>query len=115
MLRLLARLGRETPTAWWIVLLTVGPILGSFITEPAAMTICAMLLSRKFYALKPGPMLGYATLGLLFVAVSCSASAPVRGHSTDVPQSHPCAGWRQRPRHEWSGLRAAGPGTGRLR
>lgn len=70
MLRLLARIGRETPTAWWIVLLTVGPILGSFITEPAAMTICAMLLSRKFYALKPGPMLGYATLGLLFVAVS---------------------------------------------
>ena len=70
MLRLLARLGRETPTAWWIVLLTAGPVLGSFITEPAAMTICAMLLSRKFYALNPGPMLGYATLGLLFVAVS---------------------------------------------
>jgi len=69
-LRQLARLGRETPTAWWIVLLTVGPILGSFITEPAAMTICAMLLSRKFYALKPSPLLGYATLGLLFVAVS---------------------------------------------
>ncbi|HET6278645.1 MAG TPA: putative Na+/H+ antiporter [Candidatus Polarisedimenticolia bacterium] len=70
MLRLLARLGRETPTAWWIVLLTAGPILGSFITEPAAMTICALLLSRKFYALNPGPRLGYATLGLLFVAVS---------------------------------------------
>jgi hypothetical protein len=69
-LRLLARLGGETPTAWWIILLTVGPLLGSVITEPAAMTICAMLLSRKFYALKPGPVLGYATLGLLFVTVS---------------------------------------------
>ena len=53
-LRLLARLGGESPTAWWIVLLTVGPILGSFITEPAAMTICAMLLSRKFYAFEAG-------------------------------------------------------------
>ena len=69
-LRLVARLGGETPTAWWIVLLTVGPFLGSFITEPAAMTICAMLLSRKFFALKPGPVLGYATLGLFFVAIS---------------------------------------------
>ena len=31
----------------------VGPLLGSFITEPAAMTICALLLGRQFYDLNP--------------------------------------------------------------
>ena len=56
--------------AWWLAILTVGPLLGSFITEPAAMTICALLLGRRFYALNPGPRLRYATLGLLFVNVS---------------------------------------------
>ena len=40
--------------AWWLAILTIGPLLGSFITEPAAMTICALLLARRFYALNPG-------------------------------------------------------------
>jgi len=48
----------------------VGPLLGSFITEPAAMTICALLLAEKIYERKPSPALAYATLGLLFVNVS---------------------------------------------
>ena len=65
-----ARLGRGTPAAWWCVILTVGPLLGSFITEPAAMTICALLLARQFYDFQPSPRLKYATLGLLFVNVS---------------------------------------------
>jgi len=69
-MRQLARLGGETPAAWWLTLLIGGSALGSFITEPAAMTICASLLSRKFYALKPSKALAYATLGLLFVAIS---------------------------------------------
>jgi hypothetical protein len=56
--------------AWWLSILTVGPLLGSVITEPAAMTICALLLSRRFYELKPDPVLRYATLGLLFVDIS---------------------------------------------
>jgi hypothetical protein len=50
-LRLLAKLGGEKPVAWWLVILTVGPLLGSLITEPAAMTICASLLAQKFYVL----------------------------------------------------------------
>jgi hypothetical protein len=66
----LARLGGGGAAAWWLTLLTVGPLLGSLITEPAAMTICALLLSRQFYACGPGRRLGYATLGLLFVNVS---------------------------------------------
>jgi hypothetical protein len=57
-------------TAWWFTVLTFGPLLGSFITEPAAMTISALLLARKFYTLKPGVRFRYATLGLLFVNIS---------------------------------------------
>ena len=48
-----ARLGGGTPGAWWLVILTLGPILGSFITEQAAMTICALLLGQQFYARRP--------------------------------------------------------------
>jgi hypothetical protein len=59
-----------TLKAWWLTILTLGPLLGSLITEPAAMTICALLLSQKFYDLKPGERFKYATLGLLFVNVS---------------------------------------------
>jgi hypothetical protein len=66
----LAALGRSTPAAWWLSILTFGPVLGSFITEPAAMTICALLLRQRFYALKPSKRLSYATLGLLFVNIS---------------------------------------------
>jgi hypothetical protein len=66
----LASLGGSTPAAWWLSILTLGPLLGSFITEPAAMTICALLLRQRFYALKPSKGLSYATLGLLFVNIS---------------------------------------------
>jgi hypothetical protein len=67
---LAAGLGGATPAAWWFSILTLGPVLGSFITEPAAMTISALLLGDKFYALNPSRRLAYATLGLLFVNVS---------------------------------------------
>jgi len=66
----IAKLGGQTPSAWWFTILTVAPLLGSFITEPAAMTIGALLLGRQFYDLNPGSSLKYATLGLLFVNVS---------------------------------------------
>jgi hypothetical protein len=69
-LRGVAAIGRGTTAAWWLAILIVAPILGSFITEPAAMTIAALLLARQFYALQPSPRFAYATLGLLFVNVS---------------------------------------------
>ena len=69
-LGLVARLGGGTPLAWWLSVLTVGPLLGSLITEPAAMVICALLLGQRLYRLSPSPGLAYATLGLLFVDVS---------------------------------------------
>lgn len=69
-LKKFADFGRATPAAWWFAILTIGPLLGSFITEPAAMTICALLLAGKFYKLNPSMNLRYATLGLLFVHIS---------------------------------------------
>ena len=69
-LRKVAGLGNGTPTAWWLAILSIAPILGSFITEPAAMTIAALLLGRQFYGLRPPAKLEYSTLGLLFVNIS---------------------------------------------
>jgi hypothetical protein len=65
-----ARLLGDTPVARWFVILTLPPLFGSLITEPAAMTIGALLLSTQFYALRPSERLKYATLALLFVNVS---------------------------------------------
>jgi len=70
MLRRVAMQAGGTPAAWWVAILSIGPLLGSFITEPAAMTICALLLGRQIYARKPSRRLAYATLGLLFVNIS---------------------------------------------
>jgi len=70
MLSKAAALGKGSPAAWWLSVLTIAPILGSFITEPAAMTIAALLLGRKFYRHRPPPSLAYGTLGLLFVNIS---------------------------------------------
>ena len=65
-----AKFGHGSPAAWWLSVMTIAPILGSFITEPAAMTIGALLLAKKIYKHKPKPVFAYATLGLLFVNVS---------------------------------------------
>jgi hypothetical protein len=70
LLSFIAALGKGSLTSWWFTILTIGPLLGSFITEPAGMTISALLLSEKFYSRNPGARLAYATLGLLFVNVS---------------------------------------------
>ncbi len=67
---LVASVGGATVSAWWLAILIIGPLFGSFITEPGAMTISAILLARQFYHYKPSPRLSYATIGLLFVNVS---------------------------------------------
>ncbi len=69
-LKAVASLGKGSTAAWWLSILIIAPVLGSFITEPAAMTIGALLLARQFYRLKPSPKFCYATIGLLFVNVS---------------------------------------------
>ena len=69
-IRKIARLLGGSLTAQWLTALTIGPLLGSFITEPAAMTISALVLARIFYELEPSNKFKYATLGLLFVNIS---------------------------------------------
>ena len=56
--------------SFYIAALSFGSLFGSFITEPAAMTLVAMLLRRRYFDQNIGKMLAYATLGLLFVNVS---------------------------------------------
>ena len=99
-----ASLGRANVSAWWLAILIVGPLLGSFITEPAAMTICALLLGRQFYDLDPSLRFKYATLGLLFVNISIGgtlthfAAPPVlmvaRTWNWDTPFMIGHFGWR---------------------
>ncbi len=67
---LIAGLGGGTTAALWFTVLTIGPILGSFITEPGAMTVSALILSKQFYSKKPSTRFAYATIGLLFVNIS---------------------------------------------
>ncbi len=52
------------------VVLMLVPLLGSFITEPAAMTLAALLLRDTVLAQPVSNRLKYATLGVLFVNVS---------------------------------------------
>lgn len=69
-LKFVASLGGESVQKWWLCILTIGPLSGSLITEPGAMTISSLLLVKQFYHLKPSSKFAYATLGLLFVNVS---------------------------------------------
>jgi len=70
LLGLAAGIGGHSKAAWWFSILLISPLLGSFITEPAAMTIAALLLANQFYKHKPSSGFAYATIGLLFVNVS---------------------------------------------
>lgn len=57
--------------SFYVSALIIGPLLGSFITEPAAMTVTALILQKNFYSKSDMSMkLKYATLGLLFVNIS---------------------------------------------
>lgn len=50
--------------------LAVVPLLGSFITEPAAMTLAALMLRERYFGKGSSKPLRYATVGVLFVNVS---------------------------------------------
>lgn len=60
----------KRPMAFYVTCLVLGPILGSFITEPAAMTVTALILLERFFKKGISVKLKYATLGLLFVSIS---------------------------------------------
>ena len=54
----------------YVLILGFLPLVGSFITEPAAMTLAALLLSERIFSAGVSTRLKYATLGVLFVNVS---------------------------------------------
>ena len=64
------RLPLERPLAVYFVSLALVPLLGSFITEPAAMTLAALMLRDTVFTRAASARLRYATLGVLFVNVS---------------------------------------------
>jgi hypothetical protein len=55
---------------FYFVSLSLVPLLGSLITEPAAMTLAALVLRDRYYRHGLSARLKYATLGVLFVNVS---------------------------------------------
>jgi hypothetical protein len=60
----------ERGLARYFLSLSLVPLLGSFITEPAAMTLAALMLRDTVFARGASSRLRYATLGVLFVNVS---------------------------------------------
>jgi len=56
--------------SFYLSALVIGPLLGSFITEPATMTVTALILLESFYKEQVSLRFKYATMGLLFVNVS---------------------------------------------
>jgi hypothetical protein len=50
--------------------LGIGPLLGSLITEPAAMTVCALLMHYEILGPKPSTRLLYSAVAVLFVNIS---------------------------------------------
>ncbi len=56
--------------AMYFLLLAFVPLLGSFITEPAAMTLAALMIRDTLFSRDVSVKLKYATLGVLFVNIS---------------------------------------------
>ena len=56
--------------AFYFVTLSFVPLLGSFITEPAAMTLAGLILLDHYYSKGITTRLKYVTLGVLFVNIS---------------------------------------------
>jgi len=50
--------------------LILGPLMGSFITEPAAMTVTSIILLEKFFTKKTSQTFKYVILALLFLNIS---------------------------------------------
>lgn len=97
--RLVAAAARLLPVKRSVALyastLTIGPLLGSLITEPAAMTVTALILLERYFSRKMSLSLMYATVGLLFVNVSIGGTLT---HFAAPPVLMVAAKW------EWSTL-----------
>lgn len=73
-LRVVGQVSRAIPwppaLSIYFLSLSLVPLLGSFITEPAAMTLAALMLRDAYFSRQLSSRLKYATLGVLFVNVS---------------------------------------------
>lgn len=56
--------------AMYFLVLAFVPLMGSFITEPAAMTLAALMLRDTLFNREVSTRLKYATVGVLFVNIS---------------------------------------------
>lgn len=63
------RIPLQPAMSFYLTAMVIGPLLGSFITEPAAMTVTALLLKDTYFS-NSSERFKYITLGLLFVNVS---------------------------------------------
>lgn len=68
--RIARALPLNTQLASYFLCLSLVPLLGSFITEPAAMTLAALMLRDRFYSQAISERMKYMTLGVLFVNIS---------------------------------------------
>lgn len=64
------KLPTEGSVGFYFIVLAIVPLLGSFITEPAAMTLAALILADRIFPAGISGRLKYATLGVLFVNIS---------------------------------------------
>ncbi|MBB5216236.1 putative Na+/H+ antiporter [Parapusillimonas granuli] len=71
LVRVLARLlPMRRELAMYFVIMSVVPLAGSFITEPAAMTLAALLLRDAYFGRSEQAGFKYMTIGVLFVNIS---------------------------------------------
>ena len=59
--------------ATFFLALSIVPLFGSFITEPGAMTLAALMLRDRIFSNEISDKLKYATVGVLFVNISIGA------------------------------------------
>ncbi|MBN8554984.1 MAG: putative Na+/H+ antiporter [Deltaproteobacteria bacterium] len=58
------------PISFYLSLMIFGPLLGSLITEPAAMAVTALLLKRDFFDREVSTRFKYISIAVLFVNIS---------------------------------------------
>lgn len=63
-------LPKKGAIGFYFVVMAIVPLLGSLITEPAAMTLAALILADKLFSQGISKKLKYMTLGTLFINVS---------------------------------------------
>ena len=56
--------------AFYLIAMILGPLLGSFITEPASMTVTALILRDRYFTADVSDRFKYVTIAVLFVNVS---------------------------------------------